>query len=176
MIGRNPDGRLKKNVNELQKVRSFNHELVEVREILNVTNPVRHLCVPQKSCYAIVAKKQIERGAILWSYAGQLEKAVPGQAKTTSYVYGVPASKLKAITGGKYAGPDLQIDAESAGNIARFANDTRFRVREREDRVSERFSPCHAMHHDEAVVPKRNGQLTDTLRRPLLALSAWLCG
>jgi len=76
-----------------------------------------------------VAKKTIKKGTFVFTYAGELEQEI--RNRDSVYVYDMPADSVRSQWPSYPPDmPDLVIDAEKYGGVARFVNDSRYRAEE----------------------------------------------
>ena len=103
--------------------------LVELREVTSLISPVRYYSVPWYPAFCVVAKKAIKKGTFVLTYAGELEREI--RNRDSVYVYDMPAEHVRAQWPDyPHDMPDLVIDAEKYGGVARFVNDSRYRAEE----------------------------------------------
>ena len=103
--------------------------LCEVREVTSLISPVRYFSAPWHSAFCVVARKPIKKGTFVFTYSGELEQEV--RNRDSVYVYDVPRDNIRAHWPAcPSTMPDMLIDAEKYGGVARFVNDSRYRLRE----------------------------------------------
>ena len=104
-------------------------QLVELREVTSLVSPVRYYTVPWSLSFCVVAKKLIKRGTPILMYSGELEQEI--RNRDSVYVYDTPADSVR-LQWPNYPPdmPDMVIDAEKYGGVARFVNDSRYRAEE----------------------------------------------
>ena len=101
---------------------------VEVVQVNGLTSPVRYYSPPWHPAFAVVAKRPLPAGTLLFTYAGQIEQHIQNEGSV--YVYDVRPDHVQLYHPDyPKTMPDLIIDAEKYGNIARFVNDHRYRRR-----------------------------------------------
>ena len=104
-------------------------QLVELREVTSLVSPVRYYSVPWCPSFCVVARKAIKRGTFVLTYGGELEQEI--RNPDSVYVYDMPADSVRAQWPTYPPDmPDLVIDAEKYGGVARFVNDSRYRAEE----------------------------------------------
>lgn len=103
----------------------YDDALLEVREILSISDPCRYFVPPWFRTFCVTAKSDIKKGSLLCIYAGEMEQVV--QNRCSSYVYELPASEgMSHFDSKEYSAmPDLIIDGAKKGGIGRFVNDVR---------------------------------------------------
>ena len=98
--------------------------MVEIREVLSIESSVRYYTPPWLPSHSVHAKNHISAGTFVLIYSGEIEEEI--QHKDSVYVYQVEAEQVRdAIP--EYTGPNLYLDAQNYGNVARFVNDSRYR-------------------------------------------------
>ena len=103
--------------------------LCEVREVTSLISPVRYYSAPWHPAFCVVARKHIKKGTFVFTYSGELEQEI--RNRDSVYVYDVPADNIRAHWPACPADlPDMVIDAEKYGGVARFVNDSRYRMHE----------------------------------------------
>ena len=103
--------------------------LCEVREVTSLISPVRYYSAPWHPAFCVVARKLIKKGTFVFTYSGELEQEI--RNRDSVYVYDVQADNIRAHWPACPADlPDMVIDAEKYGGVARFVNDSRYRLHE----------------------------------------------
>ena len=103
--------------------------LCEVREVTSLISPVRYYSAPWHPAFCVVARKLIKKGSFVFTYSGELEQEI--RNRDSVYVYDVQADNIRAHWPSCPADlPDMVIDAEKYGGVARFVNDSRYRLHE----------------------------------------------
>ena len=103
--------------------------LCEVREVTSLISPVRYYSAPWHPAFCVVARKLIKKGTFVLTYSGELEQEI--RNRDSVYVYDVQADNIRAHWPACPADlPDMVIDAEKYGGVARFVNDSRYRLHE----------------------------------------------
>jgi hypothetical protein len=97
---------------------------IEIREVVSISDPSRYFSSPWWPAFCVVAKQPIKKGSFVLTYAGQIEEEV--QNPDSVYVYDLQAEAVKKVIP-HYSLPNLLIDAQYYGGIARFVNDSRYR-------------------------------------------------
>ena len=85
---------------------------------------------PWHPAFCVVARKLIKKGTFVFTYSGELEQEI--RNRDSVYVYDVQADNMSGRTGrpARPDLPDMVIDAEKYGGVARFVNDSRYRMHE----------------------------------------------
>jgi len=103
--------------------------LCEVREVTSLISPVRYYSAPWHPAFCVVARKLIKKGTFVFTYSGELEQEI--RNRDSVYVYDVQTDNIRAHWPAYPADlPDMVIDAEKYGGVARFVNDSRYRLHE----------------------------------------------
>jgi hypothetical protein len=104
---------------------------LELREELGIHSPVRHFTPPNYRAFCVVATAPIPKGTFVFAYSGEITEEIVN--RDSAYVYVMEREQIRR-TVRSYHGPDLALDALKVGNIARFVNDSTYRMGESEEK------------------------------------------